>query len=373
MKVYLDNHTVTRPAASVSEAFLPFLKEQWGSLVAPHQKGQELFAPWKRAEGTILEQLGAKGEDRFYFFSSSQNALSHLLLSHYFDTIRHTGKNHILTVAGEEITSSHALQRLEELGCVRKILPVNEQGQLTQEILEKALGPRVSLVSFSWASGLTGVIQPLADLAAVCRAKGILLHVDVSSVIGKLFFRFEDLPVDFLTFDGSLFHAPKGVAGMLVKEKTLFSPFSETSVGGIPALAEALKGAEEGLDHLSLETARLRDKLERGIKRGFPEAQVLFEKAERLPNVSAIAIPGIATDALLFLLHRKRVYASAGGEWRLGELLIAKGIEPKLAQCALSFNLSFETTEEEIDYAIDAVLSCIEQLRPLSSQIEGIS
>lgn len=371
-KVYLDHHTATRPVASCIEAMLPFFREYWGSTTAPHQIGQELCVGLNRSIDSILNTLGAKKEDRFYFFPSSADAIHHLYQSHYFDSIRQTGKNHIVTTNIEEASVLMSLKRLEELGCRSKVLSVNSQGQLTKNILEEALRPRTSLVSVSWTNGLTGVIHPIADLADCCSAKDVRLHVDASYVIGKQYFRFEDLNVDFLTFDGSVLHAPKGTAGILVKEKTAFSsPISSMMgipVGAVASLAKGLEEVQQVIDYVCLETARLRDKLEEGIQKGFPEAQVLFQQAERLPNCSAIAFPGVASEALLFLLNRRGIYASLGGghSQKLSHVLAASGIDPILAQSALSFSLSFETKEEEIDEAIKIIIDCAHKLKNLS-------
>ncbi len=372
MRIYLDHHTASRPLSSSVEAMLPFFRDHWGSATAPHHMGQELLPVLSEANASILESLGANEQDRFYFFSSSAEAISHLYQSHYFDHIRHTGKNHIATTNIEEAAVLISLKRLEELGCTGKILPVNAQGQLTKDALDEALRPRTSLVSISWANGLTGVVHPIADIAEACHAKEVLLHVDASYVIGKTYFRFEDLKIDYLTFDGSLLHAPKGTAGLIVKEKTVFHPpISSPPVGSMAALAQALEEDMQMFDHLCLETARLRDKLQRGIREGFPDAIVLFQKAERLPNCCAIAFPGIASDALLFLLSRKGVYASHGGGHcqKLSHILVACGIDETLAQCALSFSLSFETKEEEIDHAIKIIVECAHQLQKLSHHL----
>jgi cysteine desulfurase len=374
-KAYLDHHTATRPLSSSIEAMLPFLRDNWGSTTAQHQMGQELFPVLNRSLEAILEVLGAKEEDRFYFFSSSGEAIGQLYQSHYFDHIRHTGKNHIVTTNIEEAPVLMSLKRLEELGCGGKILPVNAQGQLTKEVLDGALRPRTSLVSISWANGLTGVVHPLADLAEACHAKDVRLHVDASYVIGKTYFRFEDLNIDFLTFDGSLLHAPKGTAGLLVKEKTVFfhpmASMMGMPVGQIAALAKALEEGRQMFDHLCLETARFRDQLEKGVQEGFPDAVVLFQKAERLPNCCTIAFPGVIGDALLFLLNRKGVYASLGGGHcqKLSHILVACGFDETLSQCALSFSLSFETKEEEIDYAIKTIVECAHKLRELSHHL----
>jgi cysteine desulfurase len=378
-RAYLDHHTVTRPVPSSVEAMIPFFTDHWGSTLAPHQMGGELLAALHQGTESILKTLGAKKEDRFYFFSSQADAITHLYYSHYFESIRQTGKNHIVTTNIEEAPALISLKRLEELGCSGKILSVNGQGQITKEILEEALRPRTSLVSLCWANGLTGVVHPVADLAETCKAKGVCLHVDASYTIGKHYFRFEDLNIDYLTFDGSLLHAPKGTAGLLVKEKAVFSyPLAAMMgfpVGGIAALAAALEENDQMFDYLCLETVRLRDKLEKGIQEGFPGARILFRDAERLPNCTAIAFPGVSSDALLFLLNRKGVYASVGGGHcqKLSHVLVACGVDEALAQCALSFSLSFETKEEEIDYAIMAVVESARKLQGLSTHMMEIS
>lgn len=374
-KVYLDHHTATRPHPAAIEALLPFYKEHWGSTVSPHQMGQELILPLENGTDAILELCGAAQGDRFHFFSSGAEAISHLYTSHYFDVIRQTGKNHIVTTNVEEAPILMSLKRLEELDCSGKIACVNAQGQITKEILAEALRPRTSLVSLSWANGLTGVIHPIADLAEVCKENGVMLHVDASYAIGKHYFLFEDLPIDFLTFEGSLIHAPKGTAGLLCKSKSLISPplanMAGLSVGGVAALSTAIEKSGLMFDHMCLETARLRDKLEQGIIKGFPEAVVLFQQVERLPNCCAIAFPGVISDALLFVLHRNGIYGSLGGGHcqKLMHVLMAAGIDEMLAQCALSFSLSFETTEEEIDYAIKTIVACAHNLRACSHKI----
>ena len=371
-KIYLDHHTTTRPSNSSIEAMLSFFRDRWGSITAPHQRGQELISPMDQSKEAIFEVLGAKKEDRFYFFSSNAEAIHHVYQSHYLDYIRRLGKNHIVTTSMEDASILMPLKHLEELGCHVKILAVNSQGQFTKEILEEALRPRTSLVSISWANGLTGVIHPIEDLAEACREKDVLFHVDASYVIGKHFFHFEDLKIDFLTFEGRLLHAPQGTAGLIVKKQTMFStPVSSTigvPVGGVVSLAKGLEEVEKKFEYLCLETARLRDKLERGIQQGISGSKVLFQKAERLPNCSAIAFPGVNSEALLFLLNRKGICASMGGGHcqKLSDILIGCGYDQTLAQSALSFSLSFETTEEEIDCAVKIIVECTQMLQRLS-------
>jgi cysteine desulfurase len=370
-KVYLDHHTASRPHAAAIDAMLNLMREHWGSSAAPHQMGQELVPYLNKSYQAILEVLGAKEGGPFHFFHSGNEAINHLYLSHHLEHVRSSGKNHLLTTSVEEASVLMSLKTLEELGCHRKILEVNSQGQLTPSALEAAINPRTSLLSLSWANGLTGVIHPIADLAEICKAKGIRLHVDASYVIGKLYFRFEDYPIDYLTFDGSLLHSPQGTAGLLMKEKLGRSSVVGVSVGGMAALSVALEENARLFDHLSLETARLRAKFEKQIQELIPDSVVLFQTAERLPNCSAIAFPGVESDALLFLLNRKGIYASLGGGryQKLSHLLMASQVDEHLAQCALSFSLSYETTEEEVDAAVETIVACVKKLKALSQHL----
>jgi cysteine desulfurase len=363
-KIYLNSHAATRPLAASIEAILPLLQAHWG---------QDLIPSLNRYVESILQALGADLQDAFYFFSSHAEAVKHLFLSHYLEEIRSSGRNHILTTNTEEVPILDSLRLLEELGCYGKILPVSEQGQLTRAALEEAIGPRTALVSLSWANGLTGVIHPIADLVEVCRAKDVRIHVDASYAIGKYFCNMRDAGVDFLTFEGSLVHAPQGTAGLLIRHNSLSASAMGAPAWGVAALARALEEGAHTFDHVCLETARLRDKLEKGIQEGFPEAQVLFQTVERLPNCTAIAFPGVVSEALLFLLHRKGIYASIGGghSQMLSSLLIAAGYEPQVARSALSFSLCFETTESEIDEAIQGIVACAQKLKGLSHRLVG--
>ncbi|MBS0620654.1 MAG: aminotransferase class V-fold PLP-dependent enzyme [Verrucomicrobia bacterium] len=344
-KIYLDQHAATRPHPAAAQELLSFYHEHWGAFSSPHVMGQELTAPLAWALAEIRAQLGAHAKDPLHFFPSDAAARLEIFLSHYLNEVRHTGKNHILAAG---------IAPLDALGCIEKPLPYNAEGQITKEALASSLNPRVSLVSIPWACGHTGVIQPISDLAEICAEKGVRLHVDASAVIGKLFFRLEDLPIDYLTIEGSRIHAPQGTALLAVKQKIPFSPLAVPSyqigVGGITAFARALSETASWFDHLSLETARLRAHFEKGILEAIPSARILGKEVERLPHCSAIHFPGVHPEALLYLLQRKGVYAASIGD-------------------AVSFTLSFETTEEEMSRALSLLILSAKQLIRCSQEV----
>lgn len=364
-RAYLDNHTATRPFPKTVEHMLPFYRQRWGSLVSPHEMGQELYPIVDVSLQKIYDLLGAKKSDHFYLMGSGMEAVSQLLWAHYLDEIRESGRNHLLTTTIEDTAVLHSFDNLEKVGCSGKMLGVNAQGQLVKQELEAAIRPRTSLLSLSWAHGLTGVIQPLDEIAAVCREKNISLHVDVSSVLGKLYFRFQDLNCDYLSFDGEKIHAPKGVAGVFAKAPMTHTP--NVNVLNLVALTTSLEEVGERFDYVATEIARLRDKLEQGIS----EAVIFFREADRLPNTTVIGFPGVYAEALLFFLNCKGVYGTYGGgnAQKLSHILQACGISRELSQSALSFSLSYETTEEEIDYAIEVINASVKKLREIGGSV----
>jgi cysteine desulfurase len=368
---YLDNHSATRPFPSVSEQMMHFMKEYWAASSAPHFLGQQSSFPLQKSMEAIYEALGASPQDRCILHGSAAEAVNHVFFSHYFHQARESGKTLFLTSNIEDAPSCLSLKRLEQLGCTAKLLPVNANGQLTKEVLAAAITPRTALFSISWANGLTGVVHPILDLAEVCQEKGVLFHVDASYVFAKHFFRFQDLHAHFLTLNSGVIHGPK--CGLtLIKSDTAASPFvvgkSNEDVATVVGLSQTLQLAQSYLEHHWTETVRLRDKLEQGICQTCPEARVLFKESERLPNCTAILFPGIVNEALLYLINAKGVYATMGGgeSQILSHLLVQCGIEETLAHSALSFSLSYETTEEEIDYAIEIIAHAVKQLRACS-------
>lgn len=381
--IYLDNSTLAKPSEKAISAMMPFLTTKWGIPSMPHQKGQELYPALADFYQTLYSFLGAKNDDQVILTSSGAEAINHVIFSSYREITLTTGKNHFLTFKTDEASSMMAISRLEPFGCIGNLIEVNAHGIVTPELVADSLSPRTALVSLSWANGMTGVIQPVAEIAQLCRQRGVRLHLDATHVLGKLYFELEETEVDFITFNGDQLHAPKGTGVLYVKQGVPCAPFifgsadqggmraGGLNMAGLAALACAAQEALDARDLVCTETARLRDQLERGVMHGFPSARVCFKNEERLPHCTALLFPGIANEALLFALNRKGVYASIGGGnfQQLALLLAASGIEETLAHSAVSFSLSRYTTEDEIDRAIATIVDCATQLALLSKHL----
>lgn len=381
--IYLDNHTTTRPSEQAISKMLPFLTERWGVPSAPHLVGQQLYPAIEEALKGLYALLGARETDEVIFTSSSAEGINQVILSTYFDVTIHTGKNQFITSVIDEAPAIMAIGRLEHLSCVGKMAQADSQGRVTAQTIAEAMTPRTALVSIAWANGLTGVINPIQEIADVCKERGVLLHLDASHVLGKMFVEWEEVPAHFLTFNGDSFHAPSGTGGLFIRSGVKCSPLilggveqgghraGSYGVGGLAALGQAAREAIDARDYMCTEVARLRGKLEKGILSTVPDAVIFFQDQERLPNCTAIGFPGVANEPLLYLLNRRGIYASIGGGTyqQLGLVLAASGIDPVLAHTAISFSLSRETTEDEIDRAVVGIAESVANLRKISHKI----
>lgn len=239
------------------------------------------------------------------------------------------------------------------------------------------------MLSLSAANGLTGVIQPMNEISDLCKERGIRLHIDASHILGKLYFELDDLGADLISFNGAQLHAPKNIGGLYIKNGTKVSPLiaggveqagrraGDLDVPSLIGLATAAKEAMECRDLVCTEVARLRNKFEQEIVSALPDAVIFFRSSERLPHCTAIAFPGIANEALLYALNRKHVYASIGGGTfqQIALLLEASGIDHTLAHSALSFSLSRETNEAEIENAIEIIVDTVRKMKKTSMPI----
>lgn len=381
--IYLDNSTAARPSELTVSRMLPYYTEDWGSPSSPHRMGQRLWPAMEEAYRSLYALLGASEQATVFFTSSGTEAINQVLQSVYFDVTRPTGKNHFVTSSIDEAPAILTLGHLEQLGAVSKSAAVAKGGYVTAELIGDAITPRTALVSLSWANGLTGVINPAAEIASLCKQRGILLHLDATHVLGKLYFDLAEVGADYITFNGEQLHGPRGSGGLYIRDKARLSPLlfggmqqggyrgGDVNVAALVGLGQAAREAVESRDLLCTEVARLRNRLEEGIMQGYPEAKIFYRDQERLPNVTTIAFPGVANEALLFALNRHSVYATMGGGnfQQIGLLLAATGVNELLSHCALSFSLSRMTYEEEVDRAIRLITESAQKLRQFSQHI----
>ncbi len=378
--IYLDNSMTTRPSEKSVSAMLPFFTDYWGTPMAPHQKGQQLIPKMRESYRSLYALLDASDQDTVVFTSSGAEAVNHAIFSVYTDIGVPRGKNQFVAAKTDEAPALMALDKLEELGCVGKNVDVNAAGHVTKEALGDVISPRTALVSLSWGNGLTGVIQPVEEIAELCEERGILLHLDATHTLGKLYFSLDEIKADLISFNGDHLHAPQGTGGLYIKNGLKLSPFisggmeqgglraGSLNVAGLAALGVAADQARDACDLICTETARLRNRLESQVCSRVEGVTVFFQNQERLPHISCMGFAGVANESLLYLLSQKGVLASIGGGsfQQIGLILMATGVDEVTANSAVSFSLSRETTEEEIDRASEIIIETVTKLQKTS-------
>ncbi|GAB4231800.1 MAG: cysteine desulfurase NifS [Chlamydiales bacterium] len=383
MTIYLDHSSFSRPSEQAVSAMIPYFRDLWGSITSPNLISQQFIPHLNEAYHEIYQLLGGGTSDTFIFTSSGAEAVNHAIFATYLDATLETGRNQYITLPIENAPTIMSIERLEKWGCVGKTVPLDSQGYVSADQLGDVITPRTALFSMTWAHGLTGLIQPINEVSDLCKERGIRFHLDVTHALGKLYFDLEDLGAEILTFNGSQLHAPQGTGGLFFREGTQLSPWitggleqggwraGDLNIPLLIGLGVAVKEALQTRDYLCTEIARLRDFLEEEVSLVCSESVPLFKDRERLPNVSVIAFPGIASEALLYTLNHEGLSAGIGGgeTQQLQHLLKASGIPSQLAQTALSFSLSRETTQEEIERAIEIISQSVKQLRTLSSHL----
>jgi len=365
--IYLDYNATTPPDPGVVEAMLPHLQAHFGNPSSSHAYGQTAGAAVVRAREQVAGLLGCAPHE-LVFTSGGSESNNHALIG---TALAHRERgDHIITTDVEHPSVLATCRYLEgRLGFSISRLPVDGQGQVDPEAVEKALTPRTILISVMHANNETGVLQPVAAIATIARQHGVLMHTDAAQSVGKVPVDVDDLGVDLLSLAGHKLYAPKGVGALYVRTGTRLDPLihgagqeggrraSTENVPALVGLGQACAIAAERLatDHERL--SRLRDRLQRRLEaagwvvNGHPEA--------RLPNTMSIALEG--ADAEELLRRAPELAASTGSACHSGrtepsEVLMAMGVSRRRALGTVRLSLGRWTSEADIEQAAAALI-----------------
>ena len=375
-RIYLDNAATTAVSPEVLEAMLPYFTQVSGNASSIHGYGREAKRAIENARRQVMRALNAAAPQEIYFTSggteSDNWAIKGAALA--------IGKGHIVTTAIEHHAVLHTCQWLEKRGYAVTYLPVDEYGRVTAAQVEAALREDTVLVSVMAANNEVGTLQPIAEIGALCRARGVLFHTDAVQAAGAIPLDVQAMNIDLLSLSGHKLHGPKG-AGVLyvrkgVKIETLLHGGAQErgfragteNVPAIVGLGKAVELAQEHLAQNAAQVMRLRDKLISGLMERVPGAKLNGHPTERLPNNVNISFDRVEGEALLLRLDLVGVAGSSGSACTSGAIdpshvLLALGLTPSQANGALRLTLSTDTTEEEIDAVLDILPPIVEDLR----------
>lgn len=377
--VYLDNNATTRVAPEVAEAMLPYLTEFYGNPSSMHSFGGQVGMQLKKARADVAAALGCDPAELIFTSCGSESDNTAILSA----LAAQPEKKHLVTTRVEHPAVLSLAKHLEEKGYEVTYLGVDDKGNLDLAEVAGAIRKDTAIVSVMYANNETGVIFPIPEIAALCKAKGVLFHTDAVQAVGKIDIDLSKLPVDMLSLSGHKLHAPKGVGVLYVRKGTPFRPFligghqergrraGTENTAGIIALAAAMTLAKAHMAEENTRVKALRDRLEAGILAAVPHSQVNGDTANRLPNTTSIAFKFVEGEAILLMLDQYGICASSGSACTSGSLepshvLRAMGVPFTYAHGSIRFSLSRYTTEADIDLVLDKLPGIIETLRRMS-------
>jgi cysteine desulfurase len=377
--IYLDNNATTKVADEVLEAMLPYFNQLYGNPSSMHTFGGQVGQRIRDAREQVAALLGALPEEIVFTScgtESDNSAIRSALM------IR-PDKKHIV-ISRVEHPAVHALcSHLSTQGYKITELPVDKNGILDLENLEKSLMPDTAIVSLMWGNNETGVIFPVEEAAKLAHEKGIIFHTDAVQAVGKIPINMKNNVIDMLSISGHKLHAPKGIGVLYIRRGTKFSPFligghqekgrrgGTENAAGIIGLGKACELAAKNLEKENTYVKRLRDKLEQELLKKITQSRVNGDIRNRLPNTTNISFEYVEGEAILLLMNELGICASSGSACTSGSLqpshvLRAMGVPFTMAHGSIRFSLSVYNTKEEVDFVIEKMPAIIERLRGMS-------
>ncbi|MEX1255964.1 MAG: cysteine desulfurase family protein [Dehalococcoidia bacterium] len=383
-RVYLDHAATTPTDPRVVEAMLPYLTDVWGNPSSIYYEAREARKGLDTARRSVAEVLGARPTE--IVFTSGGTESDNLALRGVAYGARRRG-NHIITTAIEHHAVLHTAERLEQEGFRVTYLPVDREGFVDLEALERALDDETVLVSVMYANNEVGTAEPITEVVRIVKARDphITVHTDAVQAAGSLDLNVDRLGVDLLSLAGHKIYGPKGVGALYVRTRTPFLPqqlggsqeknrrAGTESVANAAGMAAALRLAEEARPERSAHSRALRDRLLDELPRRVPGARVTgpTDPERRLPNNASFCFERVEGEAVLLQLDLNGVSASSGSACTTASLepshvLLAMGISHELARGSLRLTLGKGNTADEVEFALGAIATAVEKLRALA-------
>ena len=378
--IYADNAATTKMSRTAVAAMLPYLEEYYGNPSSLYMFGQKSKEAIEEARATVAACIGA--EPREIIFTSGGSEADNQAIRSAAMRGKTAGKRHIISDTIEHHAVLHTLRQLEKEGFEVTYLPAHENGIVHVDELEAAIRDDTCLVTIMYANNEIGTIQPIREIAAICKSRGVMFHTDAVQAVGHIPLNVKDDGVDMLSASAHKFHGPKGVGFLYAKRGVRLFNLIEggaqerglragtENVAGIVAMAAALKEATDHLNDNAAKLTKLRDRLIAGLSE-IPHAALNGDEKQRLPGNVSFCFEGIEGESLLLLLDDKGVCASSGSACTSGSLdpshvLLAIGRVHDVAHGSLRLTLGEDATEADVDYIIAAVKDVVEHLRGFS-------
>lgn len=378
--IYADNAATTKMSKTAINAMLPYIEELYGNPSSLYSFGQKSKEAIENARNIISDCISCEARE-IYFTSGGSEADNQAIIS-VAKIGEKKGKKHIISTAFEHHAVLHTLNKLEKQGFEITLLDVHKNGIVTAEQVENAIREDTCLVTIMYVNNEIGTIQPISEIGAVCKSKGVIFHTDAVQAVGHIPINVKKQNIDMLSMSSHKFHGAKGVGALYVRKgialETLINGGAQEhgkragteNVPAIVSMAAALKEACDKIEDYNNYLTPLRNKLINGL-REIPYSELNGDIQNRLSNNVNFCFEGIEGESLLLLLDDKGICASSGSACTSGSLdpshvLLAIGRPHEVAHGSLRLSLDEDITDKDIEYIIKSVTEVVTYLRNMS-------
>lgn len=375
--IYADNAATTKMSDVAVRAMLPYLQEIYANASSVHLLGQRSAAALFSARQQVAQVLNCAPKE--VFFTSGGSEADHQALISAAALGKKQGKCHIISTAMEHHAILHTLEALEAQGFTVTLLRPQADGIVTATQVAEAITDTTCLISVMYANNETGAIQPIREIGALCRKRGVLFHTDAVQAAGHLTINVQRDNIDMLSLSAHKFHGPKGIGLLFAKSNIQLTSLirgggqergkraGTENLPSIIGLATALKDAQEHMQQNTAYITGLRDALRNGLDK-IDGAGFNGSREHCLPGTVNYSFQGVNGETLLSLLSNEGICCSSGSACSAGSLepshvLLALGLSHETAKSALRFSLCEYNTMDEVQTLITKVTEAVNRLR----------
>lgn len=376
-RIYMDHAATTEMLPEVREAMEPYLREEYGNASTSYEMGVRMYDVLEDARAKIARVIDAQPEE--IFFTSGGSESDNWVIKNVAGEKKHIGK-HIITTKIEHHAILRSCQYLESLGYEVTYLDVDDYGLVRAEDVANALRDDTTLVSVMTGNNEIGTIEPIAEIGAFLRTKGVAFHTDAVQAVGQIPISMSRIPVDYLSASAHKFHGPKGVGFLFVRKDQDLPSFihggsqergkraGTENIAGIVGMAEALSIAAHEMPYTRNRLIRLRNYFVERVRHEIPQSRLNGHPYKRLPGNVNFSFAGIDATALLVLLEEDGICASAGsacntGQTRISHVIEAIRVPDAYAAGSVRFTMGRDTTKRDVDACVDALKRSVTILR----------
>lgn len=383
--IYLDNNATTKVDPAVVDVMIPYFLEQYGNPSSIHRFAEGVARGLKQARQQVQALIGCEHDSEIIFTSCGTESNSTAILS----AIKaQPNKKEIITTVVEHPAILNLCEYLEKEGYTIHRMPVDKAGRLNLDAYQKLLSDEVAIVSVMWANNETGTIFPVAKMAEMANAVGVMFHTDAVQAVGKIPMMLQDTKIDMLSLSGHKLHAPKGIGVLYLRRGTRYRPLlrgghqergrraGTENTASIVGLGKACELALDFIEYENTIVKAMRDRLEQGITAQIPHCFITGDLYNRLPNTTDIAFEYIEGESILMLLNKAGIAASSGSACTSGSLepshvMRAMDIPYTAAHGTIRFSLSRYNSMAEVEEVIKVMPEIVARLRKLSPYWDG--